>query len=78
MVEIKGKCKDEKREISIAEGPYCIVRNGTDELSYEEDCSVSADLMESWAIIAGLIALAMLCALFCTFIFCFCRFRKKY
>jgi hypothetical protein len=78
MVKIEGNCLDGERTISLVEGPQCIVLNGTSYTEHTEECSVTSELMKSWPIIIGLIALVFLLILAVIFFYCFCRIKNKY
>lgn len=78
MIEKRSYCDNGKRTVQLFESPDCIVANGTSYKSWQEDCNINEDLIQTWPVIIGLCTLGGLLIISGIMIICFCKYKRKY
>ena len=77
MKRVKGSCVEGVRKVSLVPSPTCVI-NGTLTANFEESCSVTREMIKTWPVICGIMAIVLLLVATVTFLFCFCRVKSRY
>jgi len=78
MIKIESSCVEGKKWVELLEGQNCIVSMEDTLSTWEEDCSVTDEVLYTVPVLAGLISMVVLCGVSSLLIYMFCKVRSQY